>query len=140
MCCVQSYDNRFMTKLYLILPILMLLILSCKSGDKKNCFRFHNGRFISHEALGQRTIIDRRDSIQIETNEQTGHVFKSNIRWINDCENQLTDFFEKSDSTDSFKPWLPGKIVTTKLIKTTSEYCIYESKMSDVSMTLPDTL
>ncbi|SFQ55798.1 hypothetical protein SAMN05444277_1291 [Parafilimonas terrae] len=118
----------------------MLLILSCKSGDNKNCSKFHSGRFISHEALGQRTIIDRLDSIQIETNEQTGHVFKSKIRWINDCEYQLTDFFEKLDSTDSFKPWLPGKVVATKLIGATSKYCIYESKMSDVSMTLRDTL
>lgn len=129
-----------MTKRFIIPFLLFSYIVSCNSNSQNDCSKFHFGRFFSIQAFDQRNIILRNDSIQFETNIKTGHVFKSKIRWLNDCEYELTDFFEKQNDTDSFQQWLPGRTVKTKLLKASSKYCIYESQMSEVSFKIKDTL
>jgi hypothetical protein len=127
-----------MTKLFYASWIL-IFVCSCKQS-KFSCKKFKTGRFISHSADDQYTIIERNDTIQIETNKVTGHVFKSKIKWTSDCENQLSDVEEAKDSLDSLKPIWIGKIVTTKILKVEKDYCVYESSMTGVSMRMIDTL
>ncbi|MFL5742662.1 MAG: hypothetical protein ACJ75B_20735 [Flavisolibacter sp.] len=82
----------------------------------------------------------RNDSIQTETNNITGDVLQARIKWIDDCEYELTDFKEAKDSSDTLKPVWKGKVFSTKILEVHSNYCVYESRMSGVSVRMIDTL
>jgi hypothetical protein len=82
----------------------------------------------------------RNDSSQVETNKVTGHVFRAKVKWINDCEYQLSELVEAKDSSDSFRPVWGNRILTTKILEVKDDYCVYESSMTGVSMRMIDTL
>lgn len=123
---------------YFISSSILILILSC--SQKNDCGKFRTGKFISHSIDSQQTIIDRNDTTQVETNALTGHIFKSKIKWINDCEYQLSDVEERKDFSDTLTPIWIDKIITTKILKVKYDYCVYESSMPGVSMRMIDTL
>ena len=84
--------------------------------------------------------MERNDSVQIETNNETGHIMKARVRWLNDCEFELSNVLESKDSFTSLKPTFIGRVITTKILEANNNYCVYESQMNGVSMRIIDTL
>ncbi len=114
--------------------------LSCSLTSKQaTCDKFRTGKFLSHSAFDQRTIVERNDTMQLETNDVTGLVMRARIKWNGPCEYLLINPEEK-DSAGVFKPMFGGKTVTGKIIKAENDYCVYEASMEGVSMRMIDTL
>ena len=124
----------------LLFACYILIFVSSCDQTKINCTKFRTGKFVSHSADEQYTILERNDTTQIETNKITGHIFKSKIKWTSDCEYELTSIEESKDFSDSLNPIWTGKKITTKIIEARKDYCVYESSMAGVSMRMIDTL
>jgi len=120
---------------------IFIAIVSCSvSPNKLDCTNFRKGKFVSHIADEQNTIVDRNDTIQIETNQITGHIFKARIKWISDCEYELSNIEESTNFSDTLKPVWQNKIIRTKIVKVENGYCIYETHVDGVSMIMIDSL
>lgn len=123
----------------ILLMFLNTLFLSCNPTSKQSaCSKFKEGKFLSHSAFDQRTIVERNDTMQLEKNDVTGLVMRARIKWIGSCEYQLINPEEK-DSIGSFRPMFGGKTITEKILKAENEYCVYEASMEGVSMKIIDT-
>jgi hypothetical protein len=105
-----------------------------------DCNKFRTGKFLSHLADDQYTVIERNDTFQIETDKLTGHVLKARIKWISECEYELRNIEETLGATDTLKRVWQDRVVSTKIIEVKNTYCIYESYISGVSMRITDTL
>jgi hypothetical protein len=56
----------------------------------QDCDKYRTGKFyIYNKATKQRINIERRDSLQIETNEQTGDITVLKVNWTGPCEYEL---------------------------------------------------
>jgi hypothetical protein len=119
---------------------LAIVFLSCSVSSKQStCNKFRTGKFLSHSAFDQQTIVERNDTMQVETNDVAGLVMRARIRWTSPCEYQLINPEEK-DSTGLFKPMVGGKTITGRILKAEDDYCVYEASMEGVSMRMIDTL
>lgn len=57
---------------------------------KQNCEMYKTGKFYIYNKVNkQRINIERRDSLQIETNEQTGDITVLKVNWTGPCEYEL---------------------------------------------------
>jgi hypothetical protein len=140
LCVGGNYEFQSVMIKTLIIYCLYLAIASCNFSERKlNCNNFRTGKFVSHIADDQYSVLERNDTVQIETNKLTGHMFKSRIKWTSACEYELSNFEESKNSSDSLRSIWQGKIIKTKIIKVGSDYCVYESRMNGVSMTMKDT-
>jgi hypothetical protein len=123
-----------------LFAFLLSIFLACSQSSKHlDCSKFRSGKFLSHSAFDQHTIIERNDTIQLETNDKTGLTMRARIKWISPCVYQLLNP-EQNDSTGLFKPMLGGKTMTVRIIIAEKDYCVYEASMEDVSMRMIDTL
>lgn len=134
----------------LILITSSLILFSCTYSSKDlNCKDFKNGVF--HSTLSQNgasNSISRNDSMQREYNLTTGAIVLAKIKWINDCEYELTYIDEKSSNQDTIHGFIKPQIFTNKILKTVAgeingtryNYCVFESSLFGVSQKLTDTL
>ena len=72
-----------------LISILVLLITFSNCIEKKSCTDFKTGNFI-YVSKNQPEKITRTDSMQIETNPETGVIIKSLIEWTSECNYVLT--------------------------------------------------
>lgn len=70
-----------------IIPILFLFYIT----DSPNCQKIRNGKFYYYTKKSREKInIDRYDSLQLETNAETGRdSIKSKIIWIGSCKYEM---------------------------------------------------
>ena len=66
----------------------IVVITFLQAGD---CGSYKTGIFISDDKLAGRTIIQRNDSIQLESNEKLGTILLQKIKWIDDCSYEIYD-------------------------------------------------
>lgn len=110
--------------------LISVLVISCTSSPKpEDCARFKVGKFQirSEFANGAITNISRNGFFQTETDAKTGIVVREKIRWISDCEYELTFFSSKGDSADTMFEFLKANTLSTKIISTAANYYIFES-------------
>ena len=75
--------------LFLFGAIIIVFTSFSKTGEQ-NCELYRTGKFyIYNKANKQRINIERRDSVQIETNEQTGDITVLKVNWTGPCEYDL---------------------------------------------------
>jgi len=83
------YNLRTVLKCFLT-GIIVIALISFGKTAKQNCDKYKTGKFyIYNKANKQRINIERRDSLQIETNEQTGDITVLKVNWIGPCEYEL---------------------------------------------------
>jgi hypothetical protein len=127
-----------------LLSAILTIVYSCQSVNHvADCQRFQRGKFILYSEFGGgQSIIQRADSLQIELDNRSGNVIRLRIKWLSDCEYQTTFINQTVDSTS--QNWIPTYLqthtLTTKILSTTKDYCLFESSMDGVSKKLVDTL
>jgi len=113
------------------------------SVHKSSCKQFHIGKFTGTSDFdGAVTVIERSDSLQIETNKNSGSVTKARIHWVSDCEYEL-NFIEQSNDTakrSEIHSYIQSHKLITKILSTSKDYYIFESSMEGVKRKLTDTL
>ena len=102
------------------------------------CERYKTGRFETHSEInGTRSIIERNDSLQTETNLSTRNITKARIRWISTCEYELSYISSSSDTIDEYIKARPLKNV---ILKSKKNFYIAKSMMEGIDFTLIDTV
>ena len=107
---------------------LFLLVLSCNSMD--DCSKVRNGSFYYYsKANDAKVFIERRDTIQIETNSKLDKVLKSKIVWKDNCSfdlfvNSLCE--TKLETLDSILAVNPARV---EILSITANYYICKSKI-----------
>lgn len=94
-------------KQYLLAAILIFVALSSYTQTIPNgCSLFKTGNFAYRDSSSNNFWeIIRTEKKQIEKNNQTGVIIKKKIRWLSDCEYQLTQIWtnKKEWRKDNFK-------------------------------------
>jgi hypothetical protein len=135
--------TKLMRKIFLFLFLTAtFLVTSCASSRKQaDCEKFKTGRFeLRSELDNSITTIERNDSIQTETSNKTGHITKARIKWIADCEYELTYFAQTTNSSDTIVPFVQSRPLKTTILQTGKDYYIFKSSMEGTNVTLVDTL
>jgi len=80
-----------MSKQYLVLCFVILYCISCHvPTNSSDCSKLKEGKFYYFTRLNRRKVlVDRHDSIQIETDTRTGDISKSKIIWKGKCEYEI---------------------------------------------------
>ncbi|MBS7321794.1 MAG: hypothetical protein KIG55_09410 [Myroides sp.] len=96
--------------------LLLILTMYCKSySQEKNCSAFWTGTF-SYADKEMPYRIVRDESIQIETNTDTGDELHTSIEWKSDCEYILTYIKIKYPKRDM--NYLLGTKIFVKILET----------------------
>ena len=129
-----------------ILPIVATLFLgfSCseQTSDRKGCENVRNGRFMFHYRIEQKDLfqmIERRDSLQLETDKETGYYTKLSIKWTDDCTYEalmVETTFPFPDSIQQIRRTIPFK---TQILKVTKDYYTFESQRGNFPI-ISDTM
>ena len=107
----------------LFFGLLAFAAISCKE-QPKTCESFHQGIFeIKRTADNYAVKIERKDSLQIETNLNTGAVTQAIVRWDNICNYQL----EYIESTSEHAVNLIGKVLIVRIVSISGDSYTYEA-------------
>ena len=135
---MQHLLNRFF-----LLSVIgtIILFFSCSPTDNTDCEKFKNGNFVFklHRQPGVVTYITRQDSIQTETDKQTGYFSKLRIRWTDKCKYELLlleTTFPFPDSIQNIRKTIPLK---TEIISCSKDYYVFKSQRGN-SLVMTDTL
>ncbi|KOS05096.1 DNA topoisomerase IV [Flavobacterium akiainvivens] len=124
-----------MKRLIYLLP-LFVIVTSCYEAER-NCADFKTGKFKYELTLNgktQTTIVERNDSIQVETFE--GKTDTASVRWVNDCEFVMQNLHPKSREE---KKGISIRILTTKGNTATVEFSLVgEAEKQKVTVTKID--
>jgi hypothetical protein len=121
--------------------ISSIIIVSCKSSSK--CLRFQKGKFYTFSPVtGNKIIIDRKDTLQIETDEKTSVVLKSKIVWKNACEYEIIAISDNKayhDGIDSFFSITPIKVT---IIGVGNDFYVFKARVDSLNkyMEYSDTI
>ena len=119
---------------YLLLFCAISTVLSFNSiTEVQTCDRYKTGKFyIFNKVNKQRINIERKDSLQIETNEN-GDLTVLKVNWIGPCEYQL--FFNYMTPKDIAKSKTVQRVIETsvdlplqiKILSGTDNYYVFEA-------------
>jgi hypothetical protein len=107
------------------LAAICLLLLSLPSygrdGGKSgmDCKRFKTGKFYIDDSLSGRTLIERYDSVQLETIVDHHVKIELRIKWVNDCTYILTLKKIIKDPEDYTRDWDKSLILTSTITSIT---------------------
>ena len=77
-------------KSLLLSATIIVVFLGFSKTAKQNCEMYRTGKFyIYNKANKQRINIERRDSLQIETNATTDDITVMKVKWTGPCEYEL---------------------------------------------------
>ena len=112
----------------------------------QSCDKYRFGRFyIYNKANRQRIHIERKDSLQVETNELTGNITVLKVKWTSPCEYELMFNYTtpKEITKDEIKPKIVESIGVTplyiKILSGTDDYYVFEARKEGF-MNLRDTV
>ena len=119
---------------YFTIIVLSFFITSFSSTKSNDCAEIKNGKFYYYSKISRDKVdVERFDSMQLETNTKNGHVLRSKIIWINECNydmyiNALSNSkLEKMDSLISVTP------TSVEIISVNSTWYICHWKMKILS-------
>lgn len=78
-------------------------------------------------------IIDRQDSIQIETNTVTGEISKSKITWPTPCEYKITDISNNKISKDGVDSFFSITPLTITIVTVSKDFYIFKIKVDSAN-------
>lgn len=117
---------------FTILILMTMTLLSCR--NQSDCAEFKNGKFFSISPVTKdKIIIERNDTLQVETNTETGIIMKSKISWKNPCEYQLTAMSNSKslqDGVDSFFSITP---IVVKIIDHGKDFYVFQAKIDSAN-------
>lgn len=128
--------------MFILISGTAILILSCVDDKSVDCEHFKNGKFIFRPQGKDGNMvffINRLDSIQIETERQTGYYSKLRVRWTDKCKYEvilIETTFPFSDSIQIIRKTVPLK---TEIIMSTKDYYVFKSHRENF-FTMTDTM
>ena len=125
-----------------LVTALFITTSSCGLTLKeKDCNKFKIGIFKYHGKESNNVyLIERNDSIQIETNITSGHVVKTKIKWKDDCRYELVYLSENGVSEGVIPEWMKPKTLKLRIIDIGNNYCVFTWQIDGISKVLTDTL
>lgn len=143
---IQRFMKPIILRQYLPSVLLLAAILLNASCQVKNaregCERFRNGKFI-FKLKGQpfpvNFLIERKDSLQYETETISGKTSKLSVKWTGNCSYEmkmLETSFNLPDSIQRIRRTVP---FNTEIISWTKEYYIFKSARGNAPA-LTDTM
>ena len=131
-----------MKKNIIIIIISVMLLFSCSSNENKSfCKIYKNGRFIYLMEKSLDTIlIERNDTVQIETNLTTKNKIVEKIKWISDCEYEVSYLEQTKPTSDTIVASLQNQKITTTILKANKNYCVYKAEVKGYGISIVDTL
>jgi hypothetical protein len=132
--------NKILLTTFYLFSVFSFFSCNRTSGSTSNCDceLFKNGNFI-YKSDGMTFLINRQDSIQIETDPNTGFTSKIQIKWTDKCNYEglcIESTFPFSDSIQNVRKTIPIKV---QIISTGKNYYVFEAKR-DKSPILTDTM
>ncbi len=77
-------------QIYYSLPLIVVASLTSFANSSYDCTQYKFGKFyIYNKASRQRIDIVRKDSLQIETNVESGDITVMRVNWTGECEYEL---------------------------------------------------
>lgn len=135
--------KRLLNKRFVPLTFgVVILFLSYKNEAPSGCEQFKNGKFIFLLRMQTGDVyfsINRKDSIQIETDKHTGYYSKLLVKWTDKCKYETTlleTTFPFPDSIQKRRRTVPSK---TEIISWTKDYYIFKSHREN-SPLITDTM
>ena len=75
---------------FLFSVAIIIVFASFSKTAKQNCEMYKTGKFYVYNKTNKQKInIERRDSLQIETNETNGDITVMKVKWTGSCEYEL---------------------------------------------------
>ncbi len=127
--------------LFILLSSSIVILICCNSS--LDCSRFKNGKFYIYSPVTKdRIIIERKDSIQTETNTKTGNIIKSKIVWTSPCEYNILGVSNNKSSQDNIDSFLNIAPVYVKIIGSNKDYYIFTATIDSANknLSITDTL
>ena len=79
-----------LSKSLLLFSVILIVFISFSKTAEKNCDVYRTGKFYVYNKTNKQKInIERRDSLQIETNETTDDITVMKVKWTGSCEYEL---------------------------------------------------
>ncbi|OSZ80271.1 hypothetical protein CAP36_03190 [Chitinophagaceae bacterium IBVUCB2] len=123
--------------------VIPLFFICCKSDSTSSgCEKVRKGKFgFQGNIINRGYLIERNDSIQIETDEASGTILEFNINWTSPCEYVLTwrRFKEKGRDSTMYES-AKTAVVRTVINKVTPDFYVFTSKVDGSSNELTDTM
>jgi len=75
---------------FLVFGTVIIVFSGFNKTAEQNCDEYRTGKFYIYNKVNkQRINIERRDSLQIETNEQSGDITVLKVNWTGPCDYEL---------------------------------------------------
>ena len=129
-----------MKRTYFFITLIIIgSFFSCR--DKLTCKNFRSGKFIYNTKIDNvQFMIDRSDSIQIETDLKTGLITKTKIKWISDCEFEMHYVSSQDTTLEKFSPMLGDIPIMVRILKIGDDHYIFEQEIEGAKMRITDTM
>ena len=115
-------------------PLLFIIAVMTYFGKPPDCTQYKFGKFyIYNKTSGERINIERKDSLQVETNAATGDITVMKVSWKNECEYEL--FFNYATPKEVSKAKRSVPVAETsadipfhiKILSGTDNYYLFEA-------------
>ena len=134
-----------LSKTLLLFGAVIIVFSGFSKTAKQNCDMYRTGKFyIYNKANKQRINIERRDSLQIETNEN-GDITILKVNWTGACDYELLFNYmtpkevSKRDSVQRIVESMGNEPLKIKILSGTDDYYLFEAKKGGF-MNLRDTV
>ena len=118
-----SFKYIKMKKLFAILTLLFIYnSLFAQINDSSACLKYHRGKFSYTDPAGNIVLVDRLKNFQFDKNQTTKVKTQYRIKWINDCQYELTLVSTNSKSLRKNKYSVTSIIISKPLGDSGYEY------------------
>ena len=124
-------------KIFLILFLTLPIVLRIPIEDPK-CTEFRTGKFaLIGNPISHNYIIERNDSLQVETDLTAGSVSKFKVTWVNECAYELTIL----EGNEVIMNFYKDRTLSVRIIETFKDGYKFESQLKGIdSYVLTQTL
>ena len=116
------------------LSLLFVVGLSFIDKPAADCSQYKVGKFYVYNKISKQKVnIERRDSLQIETNAETGDIIIMKVSWRSECEYELLFNYatpkevSKSKRTQTVVETSVDIPLRVKILSGNDEYYVYEA-------------
>lgn len=95
----MEYLFKYKRTLMLLYLTGVQLLLVAAPADSTLCVKMKWGKFNYSNSLSQTIIVERKRSIQIETNQATKQVTKLKVKWVSNCSYQIKQVWSNSKAS-----------------------------------------
>jgi hypothetical protein len=123
-----------LSKSLLLFSLIIIVFSGFNNSANQDCEKYRTGKFYIYNKLNkQRINIERKDSLQIETNELTGDMTISKVKWTSACDYEL--FFNYMTPKEVSKDTTVKRVfdansdtpLQIKILSGTDSYYVFEA-------------